>query len=132
MVGKSDSLNKAWHTQLAEISRGVDYHRMRVVFLNRIDRMCVVVMLLFLVLSGAWVGFYGLDVGFLVVFSAVSAGALMVAYGLSRQVQRHMDVVDELISLQAWATGALMTADNLADLTAVSELIEKKNNKGRK
>ncbi|PHI30061.1 hypothetical protein [Budvicia aquatica] len=123
MVVKSETISQAWHTLLTEINQDVDYHRVKVQGLNRIDRGCVVMLLLFLMACGGWGWRYGLGLGLLAVFFAVPAGALIVAHRLSRQVQAHTRSLDQLIPLQTWATGTLMTADNLTYLTQARQRI---------
>ncbi|PHI31566.1 hypothetical protein [Budvicia aquatica] len=117
MVVKSEPISQAWHTLLAEINQSVDYHRSKVTYLCWVDRVCVVIFLIFLVLCGVWGFIYGLDQRLMAVFFAVSVGAFIVARRLSRQVRRHIDGLDQLILLQTWASGTQMTADNLTYLS---------------
>ncbi|PHI29173.1 hypothetical protein [Budvicia aquatica] len=124
MVVKTESVGQAWQALLAEIGRDVDYHRVRVDALNRIDRAGVVILLLSLVLSGVWGGIYGLGLGLLAVFFGVSVGAFIVAHRLSRQVRRHTDVMDRLIFLQSWACGTPMTEGGLLHLSRERQHID--------
>lgn len=123
MVVKSEPISQAWHALLAEINQNVDHHRSKMIYLCWVDRVCVVIFLVFLVLCGVWAFIYELDQGLMAVFFAVSAGAFIVARRLGRQVRRHIDALDQLLLLQTWATRTLMTADNLTYLTQQCQCI---------